>query len=114
MKIIKLQVVCTLNNKHKFLILIILPLLFGFLVYLYFREGNFLYEKILCLKVDKIKLNNANYLYYWLKFSFPDAVYIFSISNWFLLVNFNKLGFFISFIFYIFFDSIRNFTVYFF
>ncbi len=91
-----------MNNKHKFLILIILPLLFGFLVYLYFREGNFLYEKILCLKVDKIKLNNANYLYYWLKFSFPDAVYIFSISNWFLLVNFNKLGFFISFIFYIF------------
>ena len=87
--------------KWRFLILVVLPVFLGFFVYLYFREGHFLYEKIFNVRLQKIKLNNEIFFYYWLKFSFPDAAYIFSISNWFLLSNKNKTGFWAGCIFYI-------------
>ncbi len=87
-------------SKLRFLILVILPLFFGFLVYLYFRDGHFLYEKVFNIRLQKIKLDNDVFFYYWLKFSFPDAAYIFSISNWFLLTNSSKAGFIAGFVFY--------------
>lgn len=100
--------ICNCKSKgFHYWTLVVNPIIAGILIYIFFREDVFLYNKIFQLFKIDIFLENIKgetfmkkiSLPSWIKYSLPDGLYIFSISNYFLILNSNKIGILIGFLF---------------
>ncbi len=105
-----LVLICNCKNKgFYYWILVFNPIVLGILVYIFFREDVFLYNKIFQFfnfdnVIENIKVGTfikQLSLPNWIKYSLPDGLYMFSISNYFLILNSNKTGILIGFLFFI-------------